>query len=85
MTIQVLQSDIDTGKADDCGYCPVALAIRRATGCSRCVVTWRAIKIECGDRKVLLDTPTSVQAFLPEFDDGQPVWPFEFELEVPCE
>jgi hypothetical protein len=76
MLIKVTEDDIKHGERGICNTCPVARAIRRATGAKYIAVDWCAIDI--GDK--LYDTPRSAARFIYDFDNGLKVEPFEFEL-----
>lgn len=78
MKIKVKQCHIDKGEVGVFSKCPVALAISEVTG-DRTLVTPYAI---CsGSVKNRVRTPHEVRIFMKKFDSGDPVEPFEFELE----
>lgn len=76
--IQVKQIHINTGEKEDCRFCPVALALSDAMPefCWEVRRHWIVINNE------LIKMPIIVQDFISAFDSGQPVEPFEFELET---
>lgn len=84
MRIEVTQEDIDTGVARDCRACPVALAVRRATGQSaRVVVNADEIILRDSTTGLLLGwikMPPDVAKFVADFDRGRPVSPISSEL-----
>ena len=80
MRVKVEQSHIDSGVAVSACRCPIANALRDATGeqdisvCSK----WFVI-----DGYTVRDIPPEASAFVHGFDLGNPVEPFEFELNWP--
>ena len=77
MKIDVTELDIENGKCGVAFSCPVALAVRRATGITRVYVGSRHLEI--GDRRMAIPIP--VRRFITCFDAEIPVGPFSFELE----
>lgn len=86
MTIHITQEDIDNGVARSCIKCPIALALNRQAQLnfiyvdtrdrfSRCVVEYDIFKE--------IDLPHKAFLFMKAFDQGKPVKPFSFELEIP--
>jgi len=84
MKITVSLEHIQDGSRFCLNSCPVALALKSATG-----KTWQATHVELS----LIDeenfyalkgspTPAEVQAFMQDFDRNLPVAPFTFELEI---
>lgn len=84
MTIHVTQDDIDNGVACNTGLCPIAHAIRRAVPGSY----WYVGSVEVfhrdlnGCRCDEMDLPVPACEFISAFDEGRPVNPFSFELEI---
>lgn len=80
MTITVTQDDINTGRTKNCGWCPVALAVRRllVPGSS---VSVSGTHVNISISKGLL-LPIEAQKFIDRFDRGDPVVPFTFELHI---
>lgn len=74
MKIKVTQDHIDRGKAFNCGYCPVALAIREQA--ETVAVSRREVRITAWH----YDLPRSAQRFIDRFDLRKPVKPFTFIL-----
>jgi hypothetical protein len=82
MRIEVTQEDIDNGTKGRCRLCPIALAVRRATGSPDAWVDdthimWGA---SWGAWDGVAMTPRSAWSFMASFDSGQDVQPFSFEL-----
>lgn len=77
MKISVSERDIAAGKRGECCQCPLALAILRAS-------KREFVAVSCAS--VLLDTcyevplPDEAMQFVKDFDMGENVSPFEFEL-----
>lgn len=81
MKISVTQAHINEGVPKVGAQCPIALAIKEATGANAYV----------GNSEIFLDNPETergiphsptISSFIDAFDDGLPVQPFEFELEL---
>lgn len=82
MRIDVTQEDIVKGAPEDCGRCPIALAIRRATGWERVNVDYTTVQPDRDNLQDLIDLPAEAVEFISLFDKGQcAVAPFSFELE----
>jgi hypothetical protein len=83
--IQVSQSDIDAGEPRSCDLCPIALALHRATDGESYAVHADEIKPRVrrlqpnGPRFPL---PYAAQLWICRFDHGDPVAPFEFEIDA---
>lgn len=84
MLVRVKQEHIDNGVRGDYLSCPIALAIKEATGAEQVNVDDYAI--EWGNRvgqfwKMEGMNPSmNLQVFMDNFDVGNPVEPFEFFL-----
>lgn len=82
-TITVLQDDIDNGKPGRIRRCAIALAAGRdladLPGADRVMVTGR---IWGGEMRWRADMPGEAHAFQRLFDDGKPVEPFKFEVDI---
>lgn len=84
--VEVKQEDIDAGVSDSSKSCPVALAIKRASGFDvgvygaddEFVDAWVSFIGENSPRAI--DLPTSARDFIAGFDLGHEVDPFSFEL-----
>lgn len=77
MLIQVTQDNIDKG-VPSCTGCPIALAIKRATGASAVRVDTFPTQVRVNGKSVLL--PESAEKFIRWFDQLGRGEPFEFEL-----
>lgn len=78
--IEVTQEDIEKGKLGECSACPIALAMRRATGKPFEVGTdiyWLGFDLR--SERML---PPEAALFVSDFDDKKPVQPFSFEIEL---
>ncbi len=90
MRIEVTANDIAKGAQDDCEACPVARAVRRATGLPAEVDSVRITLDRNGPRRQVLPTPKDVETFIYDFDgfdaeeeDAESyVKPFAFDLDV---
>jgi len=89
-TVKVTQEHINAGSAINCTKCPVALAINEAMSKYK-EYSYASVSPSCvrlvfnsdGDQiSTHWDTPTPqpVRQFITEFDRGDTVEPFEFEL-----
>lgn len=76
MKIEVTQEDIKAGRKTECTRCPIALAIKRKVGYTMSVGTR-----VCGSLDNEFQLPKIAQDFISNFDHGNPVEPFTFELE----
>lgn len=86
IVVNVTHSDIDDGTKMSCTGCPVVLGIRRSLGHlgdvrvgNPCVSLWN------NGRRYETIVPPEASRFISNFDDGRPVSPFSFSLEVPEE
>ncbi len=79
MTIQVTAEDIAMGTRGWAYYCPIALAWKRQSG-HRAAVSAGSLK----DTHTLQwhSLPRSAQRFIKAFDNGKPVEPFEFKIDL---
>ena len=86
VTISVTQEHIDDGKPEECGSCPIALAILATIpgACRVAVYDDHAnVWVPAGKgRSITLDLPPEAGAFVLDFDAGEPVSPFTFTAEV---
>lgn len=89
VTIDVTQQCIDDGVARDCQHCPIARAImaRLADGFFVDVVSCGVWIYRTGSRRSVFNVliPANAKAFIDDFDDGRPVFPFSFDLDIPTE
>ena len=81
MKIRITDEDIEQGVPCSPSRCPVARAIRRDTGSAASNLTVNGATIWIGN--VYYRTPSSAFDFIFDFDHGDPVAPFEFELGLP--
>ena len=82
MRVQVKQAHIDAGIPRHASYCPIALALKEQTG-----ELWTVTDDVAYPDKLtapLGELPVQVREFILAFDTGEPVQPFEFELEEIC-
>lgn len=80
MKISVTEEDIRTGVRRSCTTCPIANATRRVCGDKIVWANTYTITIGLTEGKVF-KTPGKAKEFILDFDNGNPVEPFEFELE----
>jgi hypothetical protein len=78
--IDVTQEDIDLGMPGKCGKCPLARAIRRATG-SLALVSGE--DVYASGFAHLAQLPMEAQKFVKAYDSDQEVHPFSFDLDIP--
>jgi hypothetical protein len=85
VTVSITQDDIDEGCRCDADNCPGALAISRATGYAAKVgmVTISLRHADNGQFFKEISPPAVLRWFIEQFDNGNKVSPFSFELEVP--
>jgi hypothetical protein len=81
--VSVTSAHIGQGIRRDGFRCPVALAITEVTGDLDVEVEEDNIGFWVDGRFEYVRTPEEVAFFADEFDDGLPVQPFTFTLEVP--
>jgi hypothetical protein len=79
MIIRVTQEHISMGKARESRKCPLALAIRDA-------ITWKAVVVvgttTFSIGEMWYNLPDTARSFRNDFDNGLPVFPFEFEADI---
>ncbi len=80
MKVSVTAEDIANGIRKNCRGCPVALATQRTYETAYVWVNTESITIDYQDPRIV-KTPSDVKRFVLKFDAGEPVFPFEFELE----
>ena len=76
--VEVTQEDIDQGVRKDNCNCPVALAVKRATGREDVSVARNTIAL---GRDVIFRVK-KICDFVFDFDEGKPVEPFTFTVKV---
>lgn len=80
LDVEVTAEDIAKGVKEDCGACPVALALRRA-GLGRAMVDGTSISWSFGvSGGGDVECPCHVAEFIESFDEGDDVEPFSFQL-----
>ena len=83
LIVDVTQEDINEGKACVGSSCPISTAVKRK-GVSRVRTDLQKIQYTTPEGKRLYYfTPTKAQQFLFNFDLGNPVKPFRFQLQKP--
>jgi hypothetical protein len=82
LKIHVTQEDIDNGIRDDALKCPIARAIKRVVS-SFLSVSGYDINFDDGFNFLRIPPPEKVTDFIIAFDAGDPVEPFDFELNLP--
>lgn len=87
MKINVLDSDIKTGRKYNPNRCPVAKAIRRTVGKSNLYSTMvfiSSVEMVFKNKTFFeLILPKKVEDFINSFDRGLKVKPFSFSLKIP--
>ena len=81
VTIDVTQEDIDNGVRAMCDKCPIALAIARKIKCDIYVSTFLT-RLYYEDLGLEFSNSTPMYTFVKNFDQGVPVQPFSFELDI---
>jgi len=85
--VSVTADHIAMGDRENCETCPVALAIAET------FADLTYVSVDPGGliaatglpgREIFVDLPREVQEFIWDFDDGDPVEPFTFELDYPA-
>lgn len=79
MIVHITEAMIRQGRIMACAGCPVALALRQATGqvwivCEEEAEAWGADEV--------IGLPAEATRFIRRFDAGFPVHPFEFEIDL---
>lgn len=82
MKIRVTKDCIKDGDKDNMDYCPIGLAMRRRSDFGDVKVDQEAIYFTRGERHYVRVLPQDAQDFIARFDDGKPVEPFTFEIEL---
>lgn len=79
MLVEVTQDDIDTGTRNDCQWCPVALALKRAT-CHEFGVFGTYCRDRMTGKRYDFLWSCAVRVF--DYDSGFGMEPFTFELNI---
>ncbi len=86
MTIHVTQAHIDAGIRSECRLCPIALALQAAISRDVQVMSGSFLVFGGGGYVASLHAlPEEVSVFIINFDEGSPVQPFSFEVNIPVE
>jgi hypothetical protein len=83
--VEVTQDDIKNGIRRNSDCCPIALALRRASGgtnSERIDVNPRTISFWDGESRRICGTPPDARKFIADFDDRLMVAPLAFDLEL---
>jgi hypothetical protein len=80
LKVSVTQEDIFNGVPVMGRFCPIARALTRILG--KVSVGNVRVALDGGDRILFGVLPKIAQRFILDFDAGNPVHPFEFELEL---
>lgn len=80
MRIQVTAEDIRCGRQQEPSSCPIALAVKRCSGMESVEVS--ECDVEYGAGRIA-NLPWKARLFVGQFEDGEPVTPFEFDLDLP--
>lgn len=81
MFIEVTQEDIDNGTRHS-ATCPVSLAVGRIALCE-CHSSYAIMLLSrCPEGSIYVTAPVTVTDFITRFDDGLPVNPFSFEIDI---
>ena len=75
--IKVTAKDIESGKREQSGFCPVALALRRTFREAR---VWKD-ELWLGSNRSI-PTPRAAASFIERFDDGKKVKPMSFVVTI---
>ena len=80
--MEVTQEHINQGLPEDCGVCPVALAVKEALPyITRCFVDGNTIELQRTDVQSI-PTPLIARRFILDFDNKIVGLPFNFDIEV---
>lgn len=81
VTLKVTEDDLLLGEPKSPTNCPVARAFKAAgfniavsVGFARC---------HLGDGNFIVNNPDSVRSFIEAFDEGRPVLPLKWQIQVP--
>jgi hypothetical protein len=83
ITVRVTASDLRRGLASDPLRCPVARALRRATGLRWAACRDRLVIEEPGGWDRALPASDEAEQFMRDYDNCREVGPFTFTLDVP--
>jgi hypothetical protein len=80
--IEVTEQDIKDGKPCTISSCPIARALRRTLPKSVAQVGGDGITMNGVFGRRSITTPAKILAFVESFDNGYPVKPFSFNIDV---
>jgi len=83
VTVEVTAEDIAAGEHFACDRCPIAIAVKRCSGEPFASVTHYRIRLSPDGDSRVAKPPAAVGDFIWAFDQGHPVQPFSFEVELP--
>jgi hypothetical protein len=78
--LRITQAEIDRGKRNNCGLCPVALAATRALGQDMWFDTQLLMPMVGGEP---IQVPEEIAAWAVAFDRGERMTPRDFPIDVP--
>lgn len=84
MKIEVTKKDILNGERCNNCFCPVALAIKRAMNneLKHLSVNYKEVWYQTNENVVVSELPVEAIKFINDYDNEQPVKPFNFTLKV---
>lgn len=81
--VDVTAEDIAQGEPRKCVKCPIALALRRTLEQSLVGVGGHDAVMVGKHGVTSVELPSMAVRFIADFDDGKPVQPFSFALDLP--
>ena len=82
MKFEVTEHDIRMGEVGACNACPIALAVNRGfNALTGAFVRGNTIHFRTEFETLVARTPMACFEFMDDFDSGQEVKPFSFELD----
>lgn len=78
IVVNVTAEDIAEGVPGTCDLCPIALAVKRATGAVDVSVYETDVEIDDGESYRIFDVPGLASRFIVDFDKGNEVNPITF-------
>lgn len=82
LRVEVTAEDIANGKREDSESCPIALALLRCDGVFGAEVNEDITTVTPDDDRLSGSPPKEASDFIDNFDAGNDVEPFAFEIEV---
>ena len=80
VSVDVTHDDIAKGLKSRPGRCPISIAVARAIG-AQCNVYWDNMHV-LGSSKAVVSLPPAAKFFIQDFDSGEDVQPFIFEISI---